>query len=133
MGVPGIKLGLANICVLTALYMFGFLEAAAVNLVRIVLSWLIFGSFSGFLYSLAGGALSVVTMELMKKSGRFSPVGVSMAGGSVHNIGQLAVAGLMTDVSVIWYYGPILIVIGGAAGAISGIAASAVLNRLNKK
>ncbi len=132
-GLPGIKLGLANICVLAALYLFGFWEAAAVNLARIVLSWLIFGSFSGFLYSLAGGILSILTMGLLKKSGKFSPIGVSAAGGSVHNLGQLAVAGLMTDASVIWYYGPVLLVVGCLSGILNGAIAAVILKRVKGK
>ena len=76
-GVPGIKAGLANICVVAALYLLGAREAAAVNLIRIALNWLLFGSFTGLLYSLAGGALSFAAMLLLKKSGAFSPIGVS--------------------------------------------------------
>ena len=132
LGVPGIKVGLANICVLAALYLFGLPEAASVNLVRIVLSWLIFGSFTGLLYSLAGGILSLALMTALKKSNKFSPVGVSAAGGAAHNIAQLAVAAALTDASALWYYLPILLIAGTAAGVFNGIVLRIVLSRINR-
>lgn len=128
-GVPGIKVGLANVCVMAALYLLGIKEAAAVNIIRIVLSWLIFGSFSGFLYSLAGGFLSLAVMVALRKTGRFSPVGVSAAGGAVHNIGQLAVAAFLTEADALWYYLPILLVSGVTAGVINGFILTAILSR----
>lgn len=129
LGVPGIKVGLANICVLAALYIYGLPEAAGVNLVRIVLSWLIFGSFTGLLYSLAGAVLSLTLMTVLKKSGKFSPVGVSAVGGAAHNIGQIAVAAFLTDASALWYYLPILLAAGTAAGGFNGIVLRIVLSR----
>lgn len=130
-GIPGIKLGLANLCVMAALWLFGAKEAAAVSLIRILLSWLIFGSFTGLLYSLAGGALSFIGMILLKKTGIFSPVGISAAAGVLHNIGQLAVAAFLTDAGAIWYYLPVLIVSGAAAGTLNGIILVAVLKALS--
>ena len=130
LGVPGIKVGLANICVLAALYILGLPEAAGINFVRIVLSWLIFGSFTGFLYSLAGGILSLALMTVLKKSGGFSAVGVSAAGGAAHNIAQIAVAAFLTDASALWYYLPILLIAGTAAGAFNGIVLRIVLSRI---
>lgn len=130
LGVPGIKVGLANICVLAALYLFGLPEAAGINLVRIVLSWLIFGSFTGLLYSLAGAVLSLALMTVLKKSGRFSTVGVSAAGGAAHNVAQLAVAALLTGAAALWYYLPILLAAGTAAGVFNGIVLRIVLSRI---
>lgn len=133
LGVPGIKLGLANLCVMAALYLWGLREAAAVNLIRIILSWLIFGSFAGLLYSLAGGVLSLGTMVLLKKTGAFSPIGVSAAGGAVHNIGQLIVAMFLTEAGALWYYLPVLLISGTAAGAVNGIVLTALLSRLGPR
>ena len=130
LGVPGIKMGLANLCVMAALYLAGLPEAAAVSLIRIILSWLIFGSFSGFLYSLAGGVLSLGLMAVLKKCELFSPVGVSAAGGAAHNVGQIAVAMILTETPALWYYLPILLLSGVAAGAVNGIILTVILARL---
>ena len=133
LGIPGLKLGLANICVMAALYTMGLREAAGINLIRILLSWFIFGSFTGLLYSLAGGVLSLATMTLLKKSGLFSPVGVSAAGGAMHDVGQVAVAAFLTEAGAIWYYLPILLICGVAAGAVNGIVLTAVLSRQGRR
>ena len=85
--IPGIKLGLANLLTVILLYAVGPWEAFAVNVVRVVLSGFLFGSLFAILYSLAGCAVSFLAMAALKKSGRFSAVGVSIAGGSAHNIG----------------------------------------------
>ncbi len=132
LGVPGIKIGLANVCVMAALWLLGPVDAAAVNLARIFLSWLVFGSFTGFLYSLAGGALSLALMILLKKSGRFSPVGISAAAGAAHNCGQLFVAAVLTNTAALWYYLPVLLLCGLAAGAVNGIILTALLSRLHR-
>lgn len=132
LGVPGIKLGLANLCVVAGLYLFGPLEAAGINLVRMVLNWLFFGSFTGFLFSIAGGTLSLLAMIICKKTGLFSPVGVSALGGASHNIGQAAVAVFLTDAGAIWYYVPILIAAGTLAGVLNGIIIKYILARLQR-
>ena len=133
LGVPGIKLGLANLCVMAALYLWGLPEAAAISLIRIILSWLIFGSFTGLLYSLAGGVLSLAVMVILKKTGVFSPIGVSAAGGAMHNVGQLAVAMFLTEASALWYYLSVLLLYGVAAGAVNGIILTALLSRLGPR
>lgn len=132
-GIPGIKLGLANICVMAALWLVGTKEAAGVNLVRIVLNWLIFGNFTGLVYSLAGGALSFVCMVILKKTDRFSPVGISAAAGAAHNIGQLFAASLLTDAGALLGYLPVLIAAGTATGTVNGIIITAVLKSLGRK
>ena len=132
-GVPGIKLGLANICVMAALWLVGAKEAAGVNLVRIILGWLIFGSFTGLLYSLAGGALSFLCMIILKKMGLFSPIGISAAAGAAHNIGQLAAAALLTDAGALLWYLPVLIAAGTLTGAVNGIILTAILKSVSGK
>ena len=80
LGVPGVKIGLANLAVMAAIYLFGFRFALCVSLARIALSWLIFGSFTAFLYSLAGGMLSLCVMWLLVRSSLFGEAGVSVSG-----------------------------------------------------
>ncbi len=130
-GIVGAKLGLANLAVLVALYLFSWREAAAVSGVRILLSWLLFGSFTGLIYSLAGGIVSLTIMSLLKKLDRFSPVGVSIAGGVGHNLGQILAAFLLLGSGVLGYL-PLLIILGAVSGAIIGIVAAILINALRK-
>ncbi|MCD7771011.1 MAG: Gx transporter family protein [Oscillospiraceae bacterium] len=130
-GIVGAKLGLANLAVLVALYLFSWREAAAVSGVRILLSWLLFGSFTGLIYSLAGGIVSLIIMSLLKKLDRFSPVGVSIAGGVGHNLGQILAAFLLLGSGVLGYL-PLLIILGAVSGAIIGIVAAILINALRK-
>ncbi len=129
-GIPGIKLGLSNIVVMIAIYTIGASYAFAVNMTRILLSGLLFGGVSAMLYSLAGGLLSFAVMILLKKTGLFSQIGVSMAGGTAHNIGQLTVAVLVTSTVKIYYYMPVLLVSGMITGIILGIASSLLTDRM---
>ena len=87
----GVKLGVANIVVLTALYFLGAKEALIISMVRILLSGFAFG-ISTVPYSLAGGLCSLLVMVLLKKSERFGLAGVSVAGSVCHNIGQTLMA-----------------------------------------
>ena len=97
--------------------------AAAVSAVKIFLGGLLFGSFAGLLYSLAGGAVSFLVMLALKKSGRFGLVGVSAAGGVVHNIAQLAVACAVLGGIKLAYMLPLLLVSGLVTGIVVGFAA----------
>ena len=130
-GIPGAKLGVANLAVLAALYLCSPAEAALVSLVRIILSWLVFGSFTGLTYSLCGGALSLAVMIILKKLNRFSPVGVSAAGGVFHNIGQLLAAYIMMGRGVLGYL-PALLLFGAIFGTVTGIVAKLIIERLDK-
>ena len=76
-GIPGVKMGLANIAVIFALFRFGWKEAAALSLVRVVLVSLLFGSVGAMLYSLAGAVLSLAVMALLRRIDRFSTVGMT--------------------------------------------------------
>ena len=98
-GIPGVKMGLANIAVIFALFRFGWKEAAALSLVRVVLASLLFGSVGAMLYSLAGAVLSLAVMALLRRIDRFSTVGISVAGGVAHNAGQILMAMLILPVS----------------------------------
>lgn len=131
-GVPGMKLGLTNIVILIALYAMGAREALILNVARIVLVGFLFGNLSSIAYSLAGGLLSLAVMALLKKSGRFSVGGVSIAGGVSHNIGQLIVAILVVNTSSLAYYLPALLAAGVVTGFLIGLISGEVLKRLPK-
>ena len=96
-GVPGIKLGFANIMIVIMLYKGSAKEALLLSIVRIMLSGFLFGNLSSILYSIAGGVLSLGIMTLLKKQGGFSVIGVRVAGGVSHNVGQLIVAMLVVE------------------------------------
>jgi heptaprenyl diphosphate synthase len=128
--VPGMKLGLANLAVILALYLFGWKEAAAVSAVRILLSGFLFGNLVSMAFSAAGGALSLGVMILLKKTGRFSMVGVSAAGGVFHNIGQLLVAALTVSNFRLFYYLAVLLITGTVTGTLIGLVAGEIRKRL---
>lgn len=136
--IPGIKLGLANVVVLAALYLFGGKSALFVSVVRVVLSGFTFGSLTMAMYSLAGCSLSFLVMTLLKRTERFGLPGVSVAGGVAHNLGQMAVAAFVLESSALVYYLPFLLISGCVAGAAIGVAgaeitrrASAFVNRMD--
>ena len=128
--VPGVKMGLANIVVVFALYTLGPLEALSISLIRVVLSSLLFGSVLSMAYSLSGAILSLVGMILLKKIKFFSTMAVSVTGGVLHNMGQIVVACLVLETDVLLYYLPVLIISGTVTGAVIGIIASLVIKRL---
>ena len=90
--IPGVKVGLANIAVVFALYKLGWKEAAGISLIRVLLISVLFGNFASLFYSLAGAVLSLLGMILLKHSEKFSAVAVSVAGGVLHNVGQILMA-----------------------------------------
>ena len=128
--VPGVKVGLANIVVIFALYTLGPIEALTVSLLRVILSSFLFGSVLSLLYSLSGALLSLGGMILMKKVKIFSTTAVSVTGGVLHNVGQILVACLVLETEVLLYYLPVLILSGTITGAVIGIIASLVIKRL---
>ena len=127
--MPGVKLGIANLVVLIALYKLDFRYAFAINLVRIVISGLLFSGVFGMIYSLAGGMLSLLVMWILKKTNLFSIVGVSMAGGVFHNIGQLLIASALVSDLRMFLYLPILMFSGLASGIIIGILCHFILQK----
>lgn len=126
---PGMKLGLANIIVLTALYILGTKEAFALTVVRVILAGFTFGNLYSIWYGLAGAVLSLLFMILFKKINKFSIIGVSIIGGVAHNIGQIIVAVLVLGRAVI-YYLPFLFIGGIASGALIGVLGTLVVNAL---
>ncbi|MDD6920634.1 MAG: Gx transporter family protein [Eubacteriales bacterium] len=128
--IPGIKLGIANIVVLIALYLLNAKYALLINVIRIFLVGFLFTGTFGIIYSLAGGLLSYAVMVLLKKTNWFSIIGISMAGGVFHNLGQLITAGLIVENMNIFLYFPILLFSGMITGVLMGIVASIVMGRL---
>ena len=129
-GIPGVKMGLTNIAGIFALFRFGWKEAAALSLVRVVLVSLLFGSVGAMLYSLAGAVLSLAVMALLRRIDRFSTVGISVAGGVAHNAGQILMAMLILQTKQLLGYLPVLAVSGIAGGVLTGLAAALLIRRI---
>lgn len=129
-GIPGVKLGLANVVVVSVLYMSGIGDAALISLARVLLAGFFFGNLYSILYSLAGAALSFLVMVFLKKTDHLHLISVSAAGGIAHNAGQFLVAAVVVENYRILYYLPVLFLVGMATGVLIGIVAAGVGKRL---
>lgn len=123
LGIPGVKLGLANLVIIIALYGLDWKYALTINVVRICLSGLLFSGVFGIMYSMGGGIISFIVMIGLIKSRKFSIVGVSMAGGVFHNLGQILVAAQLISNLKIFYYFPVLLFSGMGTGIVIGFIA----------
>ncbi len=130
LGLPGIKLGLANIVAVWLLYKKGFLSALAVNTARILLVGILFGNAVSVVYALCGGTFAVITMSLIKRIKIFSAVGVSIAGAFFHNVGQLLAAAFVIGSKAVIYYLPFLTLSAVVTGLIIGFVAVYLLKRV---
>ena len=131
--VPGVKMGLPNLVIVFALYRMGAGSAARISLVRVMIIALLFGNVYSFLYSLAGAALSLLLMALLKKVPGLHEAGVSVAGAVMHNIAQIGVAMIILGTKKIIYYLPALLVSGVVSGVVIGILAALMIGRIPKK
>ena len=129
-GIPGIKLGLANLSVLFILDKYSFREAALVSAARIIVIGFMFGNLFSILYSFAGAALSLSVMTVLLKRTDLSLISVSVAGGVTHNIGQLIVAALIVHSMSIFYYLPVLMISGIVTGLLIGWLTQEVARRV---
>ena len=130
--VPGIKMGLANIVIIFVLYKIGTKEAILVSLIRVILVSLLFSNVMSMAYSIAGAVLSLSVMWILKKTDKFSFVGVSIAGGIMHNVGQIIMAVILLGTEQIALYLPVLIITGTVTGVVIGIVSGLVINRFKK-
>ncbi len=130
--IPGIKLGLANFVIVLVMYLFSIREAALISVLRIILVGFLLSNMSMILYSLAGTVLSLTVMALIKRNRHFSLYGVSMAGGIMHNVGQLLVAGALMGFQAILWYVPFLLAAGLLAGILIGFLVKISYRRLER-
>ena len=129
-GIPGVKLGLANLAIIIALYKMDIKYAVSINLIRILLAGLLFSGLFAMVYSLAGGMLSLLVMYLLKRTDKFSMIGVSMAGGVTHNIGQLLIAIMIVENRALLFYAPVLLISGLVTGLLIGYLTTETLKRV---
>ena len=129
-GIPGIKIGLCNIVILSVLLQYSWKEALMVSIARILVIGFLFGNLFSILYSLSGAVLSIAVMSLLLRSRRFGLLGISAAGGCMHNIGQLLTAkAVLPGLPLLWYT-PVLILAGLATGALVAIVVYEVSRRI---
>ncbi|HWR23566.1 MAG TPA: Gx transporter family protein [Feifaniaceae bacterium] len=124
---PGIKLGLANTVLLYAIYLMDVKGAVLLMVMKVLLSGFLFSGLSGMLYSFAGGVLSLVVMLLLRRVKGFSIIGVSIAGGVSHNIGQILAACLVVQSRAMLGYLPVLLLAGTVTGLLTGVAAKSAI------
>ena len=129
-GIPGIKLGLANLSILYILINYSFREAAAVSVIRIIVIGFMFGNMFSIIYSLCGAALSMTVMTLLLRKTQSSIMAVSVAGGITHNIGQLIIAALIVENRAVFFYTPVLLISGMVTGLLIGYLAAEVSRRV---
>ena len=132
LGIWGVKLGVANLVVVAALYLLPLSWVWMINLIRIFLTGLLFGNGLMMLYSFAGGILSLSVMSILKKIKGFSMTGVSIAGGVSHNVGQLLMAMFLLGNINIAYYLPVLLVAGLITGTLIGLTCDKLLKAAKK-
>ncbi|MBR1623034.1 MAG: Gx transporter family protein [Pseudobutyrivibrio sp.] len=131
-GIPGAKVGLANLVVMVALYTLGKKDAALLSVVRVVLVGFTFGNLAMMLYSMAGALLSFIVMLIAKRTKLFSITGVSVLGGVFHNVGQIIVAMFVLETASLLYYLPFLVVIGTISGIVIGVISSMITVRVDR-
>ena len=137
--IPGIKLGLANCVILFILYRAGFKPALIISILRTLIIAMLFTSPAVLIYSLSAAAVSLIVMTLLKKSEHFTIYGISAAGGIVHNMTQLFIAGvIMLGMGaglgrIIFFYLPVLIISGIAAGMFNAFIAGILIKRIPYK
>lgn len=129
--VPGVKLGLANIAVVFALYKLGEGEAAIISAIRVILLAILFGSFTSFLFSLSGATVSFILMLALKRLTPLGKVGVSVIGGVSHNLAQIGVACLILETNLLVYYLPFLLISGTVAGIVIGVVSALLVAKIN--
>jgi len=131
--IPGVKMGLANIAVVFALYKMGWKYAAVISGVRVFLVGLLFGSAVSLLYSATGAVVSFLSMVLLKKTNLFSYTAVSVAGGVMHNMGQIGMACILMSTNILKYYAPFLVLSGTLAGIVIGLLSAVLVKRIDVK
>lgn len=129
-GIPGVKLGLANLIIVIALYKTDIRQVYLLAVTRVVLAGFLFGNLFSIVYSLAGGLLSLTVMWFLKRRDSFSVAGISVAGGVMHNVGQLIVAMIAVESMNLMYYIPVLLISGLLTGIVIGLVAKEMLERL---
>lgn len=133
--LPGIKLGLANIVTIIVLYVYGIKEAAKIGVMRIFLAGILRNGLGiNFLFSLTGILFSLTVSSFLKRTGKFSIMGVSIAGANFHMIGQIVVASAVYRTNLLYVsYLPYMLLISLFTGMLTGYFAEKIMERVDFK
>jgi heptaprenyl diphosphate synthase len=132
--IPGVKLGLANIVTVYAMFLLGPADTLAILIVRILLGSIFSGQMMSLIYSLSGGFLCYLVMLIMRKIVTKKQIWVcSVVSAIAHNIGQMAAAILVTSTPSLIIYLPVLMISGVIAGLFTGLSAQFLVNRVDIK
>lgn len=130
--IPGLKLGLANIVIIFALYKCGFKTALLVSLIRVLIVAILRTGFGiNFFFSLSGALFSIIAMTILMKT-KLSIIGVSIIGSIFHSIGQVLIGIIMLDNYNVIYYLPYLLIFSIPTGIIIGIITKKIINSTEK-
>lgn len=132
-GIPGIKLGLANIVTVFAMYSLGMKDAFLISVMRVTISGFMFGNVVAIAYAMTGAMFSLAIMYLLKKTDKLSCISVSIAGGIAHNMGQMLIAAILVDNYYVLYYVPVLMIAGFITGACIGVVSQEVFLRIGNR
>lgn len=130
---PGVKLGLANIAVMFALYAVDAKAALVVAFAKVVLSGILFASPFGFICSACGTAFALTSMVVLGRARGVDVVAVGVVAALAHNAGQLFAVAILVDTAAVWAYAPVLAVAGCVTGCITGILTKGVLKALGNE
>ena len=125
--LPGVKLGLANIVTVFALYQLGAGAALAILLTRCLLGGLFAGNVSAMLFSLLGGVTAMLVMIALRRCRRLSVYGVSVGGAAAHNIGQMAAACITLGSTMVLGYLPFLLAVSLVTGTLTGFVTALLM------
>jgi len=128
--IPGIKIGISNIIVLTVIYMYSYKEAIVISVLKSVLISLLFGNGMSFLYSFMGGVTSAIVMAVFRNVKGLSSIGVSMIGSFIHITAQIMTAFVLLNSKTVFYYYPYMLLISTVTGFINGFLVKMVLKKL---
>lgn len=129
--LPGIKLGLANVVSMFALFFMGFKSAFIILVLRCLLTSF-FGGFSSLMFSLAGGIMAVLIMEMLKRAKIFSIYGISIGGSVMHVTGQVLTSMVIMKSHYVLSYLPVLIISAVVTGSLTALISAQVLKRMEK-
>lgn len=131
-GIPGAKLGLANLIVMIGLCIMPAKEVFCISFARVMLTGLLFGNLASIGYSLAGALVSFALMVVLRKRNLYSLIGISIVGGVSHNVAQLMVAMFVVESINLIYYLPFLIILGAIAGLLVGIVGNKIVHLIKR-
>ena len=118
-GIPGIKLGIANLIIVIAFYFLPFGEVLSISLLRV---------FFRSVFSLTGAIASFLAMYISYRRNSFSPTGISIIGGVTHNLAQLLISALLLNTPAFLWYSPVLLLSGTVTGLINGLIATKIIH-----